>query len=47
MFAFAGIFIGLAMMGAGIAFAEQIGTLSSILLVASGALIILIKEIGE
>jgi len=45
MFAFVGIFIGLAMMGAGIAFAEKISTISSILLVASGAFIILVTAL--
>jgi len=45
MFAFVGILIGLLLMGAGIAFGEQIGTLSSILLVAAGAIVILVTAL--
>ncbi|HUT34184.1 MAG TPA: SPFH domain-containing protein [Planctomycetota bacterium] len=45
MAAFMGIVIGLALIGAGIGFSEKIGFFSSLLLVAAGAVIVLITAI--
>ena len=45
MFAFVGILIGLGLIAAGVAFGEQIGAISSILLVVFGALVVLVTAI--
>ena len=45
MFAFLGILIGLGLIAAGVAFGEQIGAISSILLVIFGALVVLVTAI--